>query len=70
MTTRTHEGRPLRLLSIVYEYTWEWLAIEVARRLLADDVLHRLAELFLPHGRPAYIRSDNGPEFTAKVVRQ
>ena len=46
------------------------LAIEVARTLRADDVLHRLAELFLQHGRPEYIRSDNGPEFTAKPVRQ
>ena len=44
--------------------------IEVARRLRADDVLHCLAELFLQHGRPDYIRSDHGPEFTAKAVGQ
>ena len=67
---RTHDGRPLRLLTVVDEYTRECLAIEVARHLRADDVLHRLAELFLQHGRPEYIRSDNGPEFTAKAVRQ
>ncbi len=67
---RTHDGRPLRLLTIVDEYTRESLAIDVARRFRADDVLHRLAELFLQHGKPEYIRSDNGPEFTAKAVRQ
>ena len=70
VATRTHEGRPLRLLTIVDEYTRECLAIEVAHSLRADDVLHRLAELFLQHGRPEYILSDNGPEFTAKAVRQ
>ena len=70
VATRTHDGRPLRLLTIVDEYTRECLAIEVARHLRADDVLHRLAELFLQHGRPEYIRSDNGPEFTAKAVRE
>lgn len=70
VATRTHDGRPLRLLTIVDEYTRECLAIEVARHLRADDVLHRLAELFLQHGRPEHIRSDNGPEFTAKAVRQ
>lgn len=70
VATRTHEGRPLRLLTIIDEYTRECLAIEVARRLRADDVLHCLAELFLQHGRPDYIRSDHGPEFTAKAVGQ
>jgi len=69
VATRTHDGCPLRLLTIVDEYTPECLAIEVARSLRADDVLHRLAELFLQHGRPKNIRSDNGPEFTAKGVR-
>ena len=44
-------------------------AILVARRLQADDVLEALTELFVRHGPPAHIRSDNGPEFTATVVR-
>jgi len=70
VATRTHDGRPLRLLTVVDEYTRECLAIEVARSLRADDVGARLTELFCQHGRPQYIRSDNGPEFTAKVVRQ
>ena len=51
------------------EYTRECLAIEVGRRQRSDDVLHRLAELFVDHGPPDHIRSDNGSEFTARVVR-
>jgi transposase InsO family protein len=66
---RTQDGRPVRLLTIVDEYTRECVAIEVARHLRADDVLHRLAELFVQRGVPEHIRSDNGPEFTAKAVR-
>jgi len=69
VATRTQDGRPLRLLTILDEYTRECLAIEVARRLRADDVLHRLAALFVQRGVPAYLRSDNGPEFTAQAVR-
>ncbi len=70
LAIRTQDGRPLRVLTIVDEYTRECLAIEVARQLRADDVLARLADLFVHRGTPAYIRSDNGPEFTAKAVRQ
>ena len=67
---RTHEGRPLRLLTIVDEDTRECLAIEVARSLRTDDVIFRLTELFIQHGQPDYLRSDNGPEFTATAIRQ
>ena len=67
---RTHEGRPLRLLTVIDEYSRESLAIEVARKLNSQDVLRTLARLFVWYGIPAYIRSDNGPEFTAKVVRR
>ncbi len=70
VAVRTHEGRPLRLLKIVDEYTRECLAIEVARSLRADAVIFRLTELFVEHGPPAYLRSDNGPELTAKAIRQ
>jgi len=41
----------------------------VARHLRHDDVLHQLTALFVHHGRPTYLRSDNGSEFTAKAVR-
>jgi len=66
---RTHDGRPYRMLTLVDEFTRECLAIDVARRLRSDDVLERLAWLFATRGVPAHIRSDNGPEFTAHVVR-
>ena len=66
---RTHEGRSFRLLTIVDEYTRECLAIEVKRKLNSESVLEQLGELFVHRGLPAYIRSDNGPEFTAQAVR-
>ena len=67
---RTHDGRKLRILTVIDEYSRECLAIDVDRRLRSDDVLHKLAELFVLHGPPEHIRSDNGPEFTAKAVRK
>ena len=66
---RRHDGRPIRMLTVIDEYTRECLAIDVARRLRSDDVICRLARLFMQRGVPACIRSDNGPEFTAKAVR-
>ncbi len=57
------------MLTLVDEFTRECLAIDVARRLRSDDVLERLAWLFATRGVPSHIRSDNGPEFTAHVVR-
>ena len=70
VAVRTKNGRPLKLLTIVDEYTQECLAINVDRRLRSDDVLHRLSELFVQQGAPEHIRSDNGPEFAAKAVRE
>ena len=67
---RTHDGKALRLLTIIDEYSRECLAIEVARRLRSDEVLHCLTELFVTRGQPDYLRSDNGPEFTSKAVRE
>jgi transposase InsO family protein len=67
---RTHDGRPLKLLVVLEEYTRECLAIEVARQIRSDDVLDCLAGLFARHGPPEHLRSDNGPEFTANVVRR
>lgn len=67
---RTHEGRPLRMLTLVDEYTRECLAIDVARRMTSEDVLERLTDLFIHRGVPDHIRSDNGAEFTAHAVRQ
>jgi putative transposase len=67
---RTSDGRAIRLLTVIDEYTRECLAIDVARRITADDVLERLSGLFTRRGVPEHLRSDNGPEFTAKAVRQ
>jgi putative transposase len=66
---RTQDGRTFRMLCIIDEFTRRCLAIVVARRLRSDDVLHCLADLFVEHGPPEHIRSDNGPEFAAKAVR-
>jgi putative transposase len=67
---RTHDGRVVRILVIVDEYTRECLALEVKRSLKSEDVLATLSRLFVERGTPAYIRSDNGSEFTAKAVRE
>ena len=67
---RSHDGRPLKMLCIVDEYTREGLTIEVERGIRSMDVLECLADLFVTRGTPDYIRSDNGPEFTAKLVRE
>ena len=66
---RTRDGRAFRMLNVIDEFTRECLAIDVARRLTSDDVLERLSDLFVRRGVPGHIRSDNGPEFTAKAVR-
>jgi len=65
----TSDGRKLRLLTVIDEYTRECLAIRARRRMTSHDVLYALSELFLEYGVPEHIRSDNGPEFVAKAVR-
>jgi transposase InsO family protein len=67
---RTYDGRPLRMLTLMDEYTRECLAIDVERRLDSESVLERLEALFVSRGTPEFIRSDNGAEFTAKTVRE
>jgi len=66
---RTHDGRPLKMLTVVDEYTRECLAIAVRRRLTSREVQEVLSELFLRRGCPTHIRSDNGPEFIAIALR-
>ena len=66
---RTWDGRPLKVLTVLDEYSRECLAIEVERSLQSIDVLECLADLFMERGLPDYIRSDNGPEFAAKQIR-
>jgi len=67
---RTADGRGLKMLTVIDEYTRECLAIDVDRRIRNDDVLYRLEDLFVRRGVPEHIRSDNGSEFTATVVRE
>ncbi len=66
---RTHDGRAYRMLCIIDEFTRESLAIRVARKLKATDVIEALCDLFVTRGIPAHIRSDNGPEFVAVALR-
>ncbi len=66
---RTHDGRPLRMLTVIDEASRECLGILVGRRLRSGDVLDFLADLMIEYGIPEHLRSDNGPEFTAKAVR-
>jgi transposase InsO family protein len=63
-------GRTLRWLTIVDEFTRECVALEVARSMTSDDVLDILVGLFESRGVPEHIRSENGPEFIAKAIRE
>jgi putative transposase len=67
---RTHDGRKFRMLCVIDEFTREALAIRVKRRLNSTDVLETLADLMIMRGLPAYVRSDNGPEFIAITLRE
>jgi transposase InsO family protein len=67
---RTHDGRKFRMLNLIDEFTRECLAIRVNRKLKAVDVIDVLSDLFILRGIPGHIRSDNGPEFVAKAVRE
>ena len=70
VTDRTHDGKALRMLTVVDEYSRECLAIVPGRMLRSDDVIETLADLFVERGVPDHIRSDNGPEFCSKAVRE
>jgi putative transposase len=67
---RTVGGRAFKLLNIIDEYTRECLAIVVKRKLTSQEVIDTLFDLFILRGIPEHIRSDNGPEFTARAVRK
>jgi transposase InsO family protein len=66
---RTHDGRKYRMLNLIDEFTHECLAIRVARKLKATDVIDVLSDLFILRGVPGHVRSDNGPEFVAEAVQ-
>jgi transposase InsO family protein len=66
---RLINGRKIRILTVIDEYTRECLALRVGYGLKCDDVMDVLSDLFIGRGIPDHIRSDNGSEFTAKPVR-
>jgi transposase InsO family protein len=70
VSTKTHDGRTVRMLNLIDEYTRECFAIRTERRLGSKDVLETLADVMIAHGVPEHIRSDNGPEFVAKELRK
>jgi putative transposase len=67
---RLADGRKLRLLTIIDEYTRKCLAIKVGYHLTSNDILDTLSDLFIQEGIPEYIRSDNGSEFKAQVLKE
>jgi transposase InsO family protein len=70
VSTFTHDGRTVRMLNLIDEYTRECLAIRPRRRLNSRNVIEVLADTMIQRGIPEHIRSDNGPEFVAKDLRK
>ena len=70
VAARTHDGRSLRLLTLIDEFTRECLAIRVARRQNSVTVIETLSNVMLRRGVPEYIRSDNGTEMVSRLVRK
>lgn len=67
---QTADGRRLKILPILAEFTRECLESEVARHLTAQDIIRVLDRLFKERGAPEFIRSDNGPEFVASAIKE
>lgn len=67
---RTEDGRKLKFLTVLDEYTRESPVIEVGRSIRSKDVIAVLEYLFMVRGAPGYIRSDNGPEFIADAIKR
>jgi transposase InsO family protein len=66
---QTADGRRLKLLAVVDEFTRECLTLEVERRMEAQDVMGVLEALFAVRGTPRHLRSDNGPEFVSRRIQ-
>jgi transposase InsO family protein len=62
-------GQPYKMLTVLDEYTRQALSVTVKRKMGSSDVLEALYPLLLRHGKPEYIRSDNGPEFIAEALQ-
>ncbi len=70
MSARTHDGRSVRILNLIDESTRECLLIRAERRWSSAKVIGALADVMVLKGVPEHLRSDNGPEFVAKDLRQ
>ena len=70
MVERTSNGKAFRILNIIDEFTRECMRVKVNRKISSQNVIEELFNLFIFRGIPEYIRSDNGPEFTARAVRR
>jgi len=70
VSAMTHDGRTLRILTLIDEYTRECLALRAERRLNSLEVIDTLADVMLRRGIPEHIRSDNGPEFIARELQK
>lgn len=66
----TEDGRRVKVMPVVEEYTRECLSLEGQRSIKACGVIDTLRRLFIERGEPAYLRSDNGPEFIAAAVKE
>jgi putative transposase len=66
----THDGRSLRILTLIDEYTRECLALRVDRRINSFGVIETLADAMLQKGVPEHVRCDNGPEMIAQALRK
>jgi putative transposase len=70
LADRTEDGRPLKRLVVIDEFTRECLAIEVGRTFTSRDVMLTLQYLLAVRGTPQHVRSDNGPEFIAREIQR
>jgi transposase InsO family protein len=70
VSTRTHDGRTVRMLNLIDEHSRECLMIRSERRWSSAKVIAALADLMVMKGVPEHHRSDNGPEFVAKGLRK
>lgn len=70
VSDRTADGRALRILNVVDEYTRLCIGSHVARAIGAGEVQEQLQEMFARHGKPKILRSDNGREFTAQSLAE
>ena len=70
MHDKLSNGRSYKMLTVLDEYTRQALCVDVKPRMGSAEVLEALYPLLLKHGKPEFIRSDNGPEFIAEALQE